>query len=298
MRWDEMRESSNVEDRRSEGGGGGGLGGGIFMLINFLGFKRVLVLIVAVIGIGVLMGKSPVDMLRMLGLVGPAGERPASYQQGPRGATDNDQHKQMVARILGDTEDTWGRIFQQNGKTYQQPALVLFRDQVRSGCGGASAAVGPFYCPADSKVYLDLSFFDELHKRFGAQGDFAQAYVVAHEVGHHVQNLLGTSGKVHERQQQLPKAQANALSVKLELQADCFAGVWGHSAQQRGLLDAGDLDEALNAAHAIGDDTLQKHAGGAVVPDSFTHGSSDDRKRWFKRGFESGDPGQCNTFKS
>ncbi|WP_028455934.1 KPN_02809 family neutral zinc metallopeptidase [Chitinilyticum litopenaei] len=299
MRWNDMRESGNVEDRRNEIGGGGPASGGLFaLLLNMLGFKRVALIVVAVIGVGLLLGKSPVDMLRMLGLVGPAGQRPAAYEQGPRGAADNEQHREMVARILGDTEDSWGRIFQQNGKTYAQPSLVLFRDQVRSGCGGASSAVGPFYCPADSKVYLDLGFFDELHKRFGASGDFAQAYVIAHEVGHHVQNLLGTSAKVHERQQRVSKAQANALSVQLELQADCYAGVWGHSAQQRGLLEAGDLDEALNAAHAIGDDTLQTKAGGAVVPDSFTHGSSAERKRWFKRGFESGDPAQCNTFQS
>ena len=280
MRWDEMRQSDNVEDRRSGGGGlpvkGLGIGG------------------IVVVGLlSLLLGKNP---LEVLGLVQQVQQHAAAPSQGQAPAGPADQGKQFVSAILGDTEDTWGQLFQQSGKQYQRPKLVLFRNAVASACGQASSAVGPFYCPGDSKVYLDLGFFDELHTRFGAPGDFAQAYVIAHEVGHHVQNLLGISEQVHRKQQQVGKKAANALSVRLELQADCFAGVWGHYAETRHLLESGDMEEALTAANAIGDDTLQRNASGHVAPDSFTHGSSAQRIKWFKQGFESGDTRQCNTF--
>ena len=198
--------------------------------------------------------------------------------------------------MLADTGDAWRQIFAQNGATYDEPVLVLFENAVRSACGAASAAVGPFYCPADRKLYLDLSFFRELDRRFGAPGDFAQAYVIAHEVGHHVQTLLGTSSRVQQMRSRLPEGEANELSVRQELQADCYAGVWGNRARQ-GLLEEGDIEEGLRAAAAIGDDRLQKQAQGYVVPDSFTHGSSEQRQEWFYRGFRSGDPDQCDTFR-
>lgn len=279
MRWDKMRESGNVEDRRGLGGGGGG-------------FKLGLGGIAVVVVVGLLMGKNPIELLSLV-MPMPQGQ---SVQRSAPAASDNDQNVQFVSKILGDTEDTWGQLFQQAGSQYRQPKLVLFRGGVDSACGQASSAVGPFYCPADSKVYLDLGFFDELDQRFGASGDFAAAYVVAHEVGHHVQNLLGVSDKVHARRQQLSEAEGNALSVKQELQADCLAGVWGHYAAQRGLLEQGDLEEALQAAHAIGDDTLQRNAGRQVMPDSFTHGTSEQRMQWFRRGFEAGQVKACDTF--
>ncbi|WP_148715481.1 KPN_02809 family neutral zinc metallopeptidase [Chitinolyticbacter meiyuanensis] len=279
MRWDKMRESGNVEDRRGLGGGGGG-------------FKLGLGGIAVVVVVGLLMGKNPIELLSLV-MQMPQGQ---SVQRSAPAASDNDQNVQFVSKILGDTEDTWGQLFQQAGSQYRQPKLVLFRGGVDSACGHASSAVGPFYCPADSKVYLDLGFFDELDQRFGASGDFAAAYVVAHEVGHHVQNLLGVSDKVHARRQQLSEAEGNALSVKQELQADCLAGVWGHYAAQRGLLEQGDLEEALQAAHAIGDDTLQRNAGRQVMPDSFTHGTSEQRMQWFRRGFEAGQVKACDTF--
>lgn len=216
----------------------------------------------------------------------------------PTGETDNDRSKSMVTHVLGDTEDTWSQLFKQAGRAYQSPKLVLFRQGIHSGCGQATSAVGPFYCPADAKVYLDLGFFDELRRRFGAPGDFAAAYVVAHEVGHHVQNLLGVSDKVSRAQAGKSERVSNALSVKLELQADCLAGVWGHYAQQRGLLERGDLEQALTAAHAIGDDTLQRNAGRSVAPDAFTHGTSEQRMHWFRQGFDGGDMRQCDTFRA
>jgi predicted metalloprotease len=281
MRLDKMRESENIDDRRGQSrpvarGGKLGLGG-----------------IAVVVIIGLILGKSPLEMLNLLGVLSNPAPQQSSQQPS---AADNAQSKQLVAKVLGDTEDTWQQIFKAKGAKYPPPELVLFRHAVQSACGQGSAAMGPFYCPADKKVYLDLSFFDELHQRFGAPGDFAQAYVIAHEVGHHVQNLMGVSAKVHQKQQHLSKEQGNELSVRLELQADCFAGVWGHSASQRELLDPNDMKEALVAANAIGDDTLQKSAGQAVVPDAFTHGSSTQRMAWFQRGMESGDMTQCNTF--
>jgi uncharacterized protein len=279
MRWKQMRESENVEEQRRGRAIGGrrlGLGGVAIVLV-----------------VGLLLGKSPRELLSFVvgsqGGANPAQSLPATQKAPPEAL-------QLVKHTLGDTEDTWQQIFREQNGQYQLPKLVSFHSSVTSACGHASAAMGPFYCPADQKVYLDLSFFEQLHTQFGAPGDFAQAYVIAHEVGHHVQNLLGISGKVHQQQQRLSPEEGNALSVRLELQADCFAGVWGHSAAQRGLLDTADIEEALAAANAIGDDTLQKNAGRAVVPDAFTHGSSEQRMRWFKRGMQTGNIRDCNTF--
>lgn len=290
MRWDDMRESNNVEDERASSGGGFG-GGGMRLGIGGIA-------IVAVVGL--LMGKNPLEILSMVMQVSQnAPTQSAQHSPArPTGETDNDRSKQLVSHVLGDTEDTWSQLFKQAGRAYQPPKLVLFRQGIRSGCGDATSAVGPFYCPADTKVYLDLGFFDELRRKFGAPGDFAAAYVVAHEVGHHVQNLLGVSEKVSRAQAGKSQAGANALSVKLELQADCLAGVWGHYAQQRGLLERGDLEQALTAAHAIGDDTLQRNAGRSVTPDAFTHGTSEQRMHWFRQGFDGGDLRQCDTFRA
>jgi predicted metalloprotease len=218
---------------------------------------------------------------------------PQQTQQVPTGAPTNDPAAEFVAVVLGDTEETWNRVFRQAGREYREPVLVLFEDAVQSACGGASAASGPFYCPADQKIYLDLSFFRELDKRFGAPGDFAAAYVVAHEVGHHVQTLLGIGGRVRQSQQGQSRAGANELSVAMELQADCFAGIWGYHANRKQLLDPGDVDEGLAAAAAIGDDRLTR---GRVSPESFTHGTSEQRARWLRRGLESGDTNNCDTF--
>ena len=215
------------------------------------------------------------------------------YQEGAEEAT----LREMTEVVLADTEDTWSELLPAYGFTYQAPTLVLFADAVQSECGGASASSGPFYCPLDQKVYLDLTFYSDLHQRFGAPGDFAQAYVIAHEVGHHVQNLVGTARKVREQQEQVGEAQANDLSVRMELQADCFAGVWANRAERsRQLLSPGDIDEALAAASAIGDDRIQRQTQGYVVPDSFTHGSGEQRQRWFMRGYEAGRPDNCDTF--
>jgi predicted metalloprotease len=277
MRWETGRRSTNVEDRRGMGGAGMIGGGGIGMLI--------LVLIVSFIT-----GTNPLELLQQVpdtpaGQTGPAGPPPA-----------NDEQAQMVSAVLGDTEDTWRQIFAQNGSQYQEPALVLFEGSVQSACGMASSAVGPFYCPADQKVYIDLSFFRDLDQRFGAPGDFAQAYVVAHEVGHHVQTLLGVSSRVNQMRQRMSETQANQLSVLQELQADCYAGVWGNHAASREWLEDGDVEEGLRAAAAIGDDRLQRQSQGHVVPESFTHGSSEQRQQWLRRGLQSGDIRQCDTF--
>ncbi|WP_027467644.1 KPN_02809 family neutral zinc metallopeptidase [Deefgea rivuli] len=287
MRWDKMPEDhSNVEDRRASGGSSR-RGGGKLSLAG----------IAIVVVIGLVMGKNPVEILGMV-MQWPEGSAP-TQQAGPvNTATDNDQVKSQAVKTLTDTQDTWTTIFAQSGEKYQQPKMVLFRNGVQTACGSATSAVGPFYCPGDSKVYLDLGFFDEMHKKLGAPGDFAQAYVIAHEVGHHIQNLTGISGQVHQKQQQLSKAKGNELSVRLELQADCYAGVWGYYAAKKGLVETGDMEEALNAANAIGDDTLQKNAGHSVMPDSFTHGTSAQRMTWFKRGMDSGNPQECDTFKS
>jgi uncharacterized protein len=277
MRWRGERQSSNVEDRRgtriSKGAGIGGVGGIVLGLLALY------------------FTKDPTMLLQALTNGGDITEQASSPY---RESVTDAESAGLIRATLASTEDVWGQIFSQAGRQYQQPTLVMFSGTDTSGCGAAQSAMGPFYCPADQKVYIDLSFYDELKQRFGAPGDFAQAYVIAHEVGHHVQNLLGTSDKVHQAQQRASKMQGNALSVRLELQADCYAGVWAFHAQQ--LLEPGDVEEALNAAQAIGDDRLQKQATGQVVPDSFTHGSSEQRMRWFKRGIDAGDVQQCDTF--
>ncbi|NMQ19195.1 hypothetical protein E4P82_08280 [Candidatus Competibacter phosphatis] len=281
MRWRDLRRSSNVEDRRDESpsvrGGGG---------IKLGGVGLVLVMVASLI-----FGVDPTQVLSLLG-----GGSTATAPQQRKAPPANDPNADFVAAVLGDTEDTWSQLFQAQGGQYARPKLVLFRDAAQSACGFASAAVGPFYCPGDRQVYLDLSFFQELSQRFGAPGDFARAYVIAHEIGHHVQNLTGISAKVQAQRRQLPEAQANALSVLVELQADCLAGVWGHYAQRRGVLEPGDIEAAMKAASAIGDDRLQRQARGYVTPDSFTHGTSEQRMRWFSRGLKTGDVKECNTF--
>ena len=281
MRWRDLRRSSNVEDRRDESpsvrGGGG---------IKLGGVGLVLVMVASLI-----FGVDPTQVLSLLG-----GGSTATAPQQRKAPPANDPNADFVAAVLGDTEDTWSQLFQAQGGQYARPKLVLFRDAAQSACGFASTAVGPFYCPGDRQVYLDLSFFQELSQRFGAPGDFARAYVIAHEIGHHVQNLTGISAKVQAQRRQLPEAQANALSVLVELQADCLAGVWGHYAQRRGVLEPGDIEAAMKAASAIGDDRLQRQARGYVTPDSFTHGTSEQRMRWFSRGLKTGDVKECNTF--
>jgi len=308
MRLDGQRESDNVEDRR--GGGTGGLGGG-FRPAGMGGGRGIplrggsLVTIAVLVGIGWLVfGINPLQMLAMVTGGGgsftqseDAGYQPAPSSGGTQtGAGVNDAGKQFVSKVLGSTEDVWTDIFKSAGETYAATPLVLFSGMTRSACGQASAASGPFYCPLDKKVYIDLAFYDELKRRFGAPGDFAQAYVIAHEVGHHVQDLQGILPKFNEMRQGMNKADANALSVKVELQADCYAGVWANRTDQKGMLEAGDIDEALNAATQIGDDAIQKRTQGVVVPESFTHGTSAQRSTWFKRGYQTGDVSQCNTF--
>ena len=278
MRWGDLRRSDNVEDRRGFAGRGVALSGGGLLLLLAVSF---------------LTGENP---LRLLEAISGPSASVDSDQQGPTGAPA-DELGQFAAAVLGSTEDVWSDVFSQAGRTYRKPTLVLFSDAVESACGFSSAAVGPFYCPLDGKVYLDLSFFAELESRFGAPGDFAQAYVITHEVGHHVQNLLGISDKVRAAQQSAGQEEANALSVRLELQADCLAGVWAHHAQRtKHLLEPGDLEEGLRAASAIGDDQLQRRAQGYTVPETWTHGSSEMRVRWLRRGLESGKIDDCNTF--
>ena len=279
MQWFGRRESDNVEDSRGGGGGRFALGGGIVSIIA--------VAIYYFTGI---------DASQLLNQVA-TNTQPRTEQRAKDPNAPEDKQTQFVKVVLADTEDIWTKIFNEMGRTYQQPRMVLFTDGVQSGCGNASSATGPFYCPADAKVYIDLSFYDELQNRFGAAGDFAQAYVIAHEVGHHVQNLLGTSAKVDQARNRLSEKQYNKLSVKLELQADFYAGVWAHYEQNlKNVLDPGDIEEALGAANAIGDDRLQKQAQGHVEPDSFTHGTSAQRMYWFKKGYETGDIKQGDTF--
>jgi predicted metalloprotease len=283
MRWKTGRRSSHIEDRRGRRAGPVAFKGGIGTLV-------------LVLAASYFMGINPLDILMMQTGTG-LGTDVSQTDRQP--SPEEQQMADFVSVVLADTEDTWTEIFRQSGETYQEPNLVLYTGAVQSACGTGSAAMGPFYCPGDRKVYIDLSFFDELRRRHGAPGDFAQAYVIAHEVGHHVQNLLGISDQVRSAQRGLGKAQANALSVKLELQADCFAGVWGnHADRSRQVLEAGDIEEALNAASAIGDDRLQKEGSGYVVPENFTHGTSRQRVKWFKRGIEHGDVASCNTFAS
>lgn len=277
MRWEGGRRSTNIEDRRGLGAGTVGAGGiGTLLLV---------------LAVSCLTGVNPLTLLNVV-----EEGAPQQTQSAPTGAPSNDPQAEFIAVVLADTEETWGRVFSAAGRQYRQPVLVLFEDSVRSACGSASSASGPFYCPADQKVYLDLSFFRELDRRFGAPGDFAQAYVVAHEVGHHVQHVLGVNRQVQEAQQTSGnRAGANALSVQLELQADCLAGVWGHHANKKQLLDAGDVEEGLSAAAAIGDDRL---SGGRVSPESFTHGTSEQRARWLRQGLQSGDINSCDTFRA
>jgi predicted metalloprotease len=280
MRTDDGRESENIEDRRGMRVGGKGLLGG--------GIGTVVLVLVAMY-----FGVDPSVVLNQAGNLPGAQQQSAPVASSP----EDEKTKQFLSVVLADTEDTWGRIFQQAGKQYEDPKLVLFSGQVQSACGTADAAMGPFYCPGDHKLYLDMSFFNDLSSRYGAPGDFAQAYVLAHEVGHHVQNLLGISDKVHAAQQRASEAEANQLSVRLELQADCFAGIWANNAdKQRHILEAGDVEEALAAASGVGDDRLQKQSRGVVVPESFTHGTSEQRMYWFSRGAKSGDIKDCDTF--
>ena len=291
MRMDGQEESSNVEDARGSSGGGG-RGGGFRLGGGGIGLGTVAIALVA----GWIFGINP---LTVLGLLGSGDSPMAQSAPGPVTAPPaNDPQAKFVSQVLRSTETVWGEVFRENGKTYQAPRLTLFRGSYPTGCGQGDAAMGPFYCPADSHVYLDMAFFDTMAKRLGAPGQFAQAYVIGHEVAHHVQNQLGVSGKVDAMRARGTEAQANAMSVRLELQADCYAGVWAKRSQaaQGWRLEPGDIETALNAASQIGDDTLQKRSRGQVVPESFTHGSSAQRVDWFKRGLTSGNPAQCDTF--
>jgi len=286
MRLDDERESDNVEDRRDEAGFGGGGGFGVG---RGVGIGTVIIALVASYFLGL-------DPSVMLGLFSGGGV-PAPQQVTARRPPANDPMAVFVSKVLADTEDTWRVIFEQSGRPYQDPKLVLFTGATPTACGTGQTATGPFYCPLDQKVYIDLAFYQDLRNRYRAPGDFAQAYVIAHEVGHHVQHLLGILDKVQAARSRAGEAQANALSVRLELQADCLAGIWAyHAGRTRNILEAGDIEEGLAAASAIGDDRMQQQARGYVVPDSFTHGTSAQRVTWFKRGIESGDFGQCNTF--
>ncbi len=291
MKWEGNRESDNVEDRRDEGGGSG-LGGGGLLGGRNIGIGTI---VVALLG-GWAFGINPITILSLLS----GGAPPAQVQQTQRPAhrpPADDRMAKFVSTVLADTEDVWKDLFAKGGATYQVPRLVLFRGATSTACGQGQSAMGPFYCPGDQKVYIDLGFYETLTKRLGAPGEFAQAYVIAHEVGHHVQNLLGISGKVDQMRGRVSKIEYNALSVKLELQADCFAGTWAyHANQSRQILEGGDIASAMNAAAKIGDDALQRSSGGAVVPESFTHGTSAQRQRWFNTGFTTGSVKACDTF--
>ncbi|MCA1566861.1 MAG: zinc metallopeptidase [Acidobacteria bacterium] len=277
MRWRGRRESANVEDRRGMSRGGMAVGGGLGTIV--------------LVVVALLFGADPRELLDQ-----NQGNPAQGTQTSGRVNPQEDELKQFSSVVLAETEDVWNTLFQQAGRRYREPTLSLFTGQTRSACGVAGASVGPFYCSGDEKVYIDLSFYRDLKTKLGAPGDFAQAYVIAHEVGHHVQHLLGTMEQVNARQGRMSEAQGNRLSVMLELQADFYAGVWAHYAARRGIIEPGDIEEALDAASAIGDDRLQRQGQGYVVPDSFTHGSSEQRVRWFKRGYETGDIRQGDTF--
>ena len=291
MKWEGNRESDNVEDARDGGGGGGGgfsFGGG-----RGIGLGSVAIALVA----GWVFGINPLTVLGLLS--GGGGPAPQVQQAPAHRPPADDKMAKFVSVVLADTEDVWSAQFKQMGGTYRVPKLVLFRGSVPTGCGQGQAAMGPFYCPGDQKVYIDLGFYETMRTRLGAPGDFAQAYVIAHEVGHHVQNLMGITSKVDGMRGRVSEAQQNALSVRLELQADCFAGVWAHDAQNaRQILEQGDAEEALNAASQIGDDTLQRKSRGTVQPETFTHGTSAQRVSWFKKGLQTGSVNQCNTFEA
>ncbi|MBY5521110.1 neutral zinc metallopeptidase [Rhizobium leguminosarum] len=302
MEWRGRRQSDNVEDRRGGPSGGGFGRGGGFNFPSGGGVRRAggglsigtIIFLVVIYFIFKMMG---IDLLQVLDSGGTTSG--PGYEQSQSGGTRtpaNDEMTAFMRTVLAETEDTWQGIFQAQGQNYEEPRLVLFSGSTASACGSASSATGPFYCPSDHKLYLDTEFFQELSDRFGASGDFAEAYVVAHEVGHHVQNLLGILPKFNQARQRMSEADANKMSVRVELQADCFAGIWGKYTQQKGLLESGDLEEALNAAQQIGDDSLQKRSQGYVVPESFNHGTSEQRARWFKRGFDSGQLSACDTF--
>lgn len=298
MKWEGNRESDNVEDRRDEPGDGGSRSAGGLLGGRSIGIGTI---VVALLG-GWIFGINPMTILSMLS----GGAPPAQVQQQTEGqrapaphSPADDRMAKFVRTVLADTEDVWKVVFAKGGATYKEPRLVLFRGQTNTGgCGAGQSAMGPFYCPSDQKVYIDLAFYETLTKRLGAPGEFAQAYVIAHEVGHHVQNLLGISAKVDEMRGRVSKVEYNALSVKLELQADCFAGVWAFNANNsRQILEGGDIAAAMNAAAKIGDDALQRSAGGTVVPESFTHGSSAQRQKWFETGLKTGSVKACDTFK-
>ena len=304
MRWKDLRRSRNVEDARAESGSripGSSSGG--FRIPVGRGTRRAgglpsIGMIVVVLVIAWALGINPLTLLSG-GPIDLGGTPSTQTLQEERPQVSSyDEMGQFVAAVLGSTEDTWSAIFEQTGERYPAPRLVLFTGQFQSGCGFASAASGPFYCPSDSKVYIDLAFYEELRRRFKAPGDFAQAYVIAHEVGHHVQNVLGILPEFNRQRRTLSEREANALSVRVELQADCFAGVWAADAERKGLLEAGDIEEAMNAATQIGDDAIQKRTQGYVVPESFNHGTSEQRRRWFHAGFEAGAISACDTFEA
>ena len=288
MRWQSGRRSDNVEDRRGMTPGRMVGGGGVGVIVIAL--------------IAMFLGVDPRQILNILGQMNTQTQQQTAQKPSSRSARQprpDDQLADLVSVVLADTEETWNALFQKMGQTYREPKLVLFSGAVQSACGFAQAAMGPFYCPADQKVYIDLSFYRDLQERYKAPGDFAQAYVIAHEIGHHVQNLLGISAQMRQAQQRASEIESNKLLVRLELQADCFAGVWGyHAKKMRNLLEEGDVEEALNAASSIGDDRLQKQSRGYVTPDSFTHGTSEQRVRWFSNGFRSGDINACKTFQA
>ncbi|CQJ64525.1 ypfj protein%2C zinc metalloprotease superfamily [Yersinia intermedia] len=286
MRWQGRRESDNVEDRRGDASGGGG---GFRPPIG--GKGGIVILIVVLVA-----GYYGLDLTPLLNGGDPMSQTQTQPRSPSSVSAKDDQYAKFTSVVLADTEDAWKPIFQKMGRTYQEPKLVMYRGATRTGCGTGQSVMGPFYCPADSTVYIDLSFYEDMKNKLGAGGDFAQPYVIAHEVGHHVQHLMGIDTKVRQQQQGASQAEANRLSVKMELQADCFAGVWGKAMEDQQVLEVGDLQAALNAAQAIGDDRLQQQRQGRVVPDSFTHGTSQQRYTWFKRGFDSGDPNSCNTF--
>ncbi len=284
MKWDGNRQSDNVEDRRGSGGGGGGFGG------RSIGIGSVVIALVASYFFGV-------NPMTVLGILEGGGSAPQTQSAPGQKPPKDDRMAAFVSTVLADTEDVWTDVFTKGGSNYSKPGLVIYSGQTSTECGQGQSAMGPFYCPPDRKVYIDLAFYQTLKDRLGAPGDFAQAYVIAHEVGHHVQNLMGISAKMDAMRQRVSKSEYNALSVRLELQADCFAGVWAHHAQaSRQILEQGDVEEAMNAAAKIGDDALQRSAGGAVVPDSFTHGTSAQRQRWFDNGLKNGSVQRCDTF--